>query len=226
VTMTPGEFAAKWQSVTTSESAAAQEHFIDLCRLLGEKTPNEADPQGTWYAFEKDAEKLGGGDGFADVRKKGALAWECKGKKKDRKAAYLQLQGYRDALDNPPLLVVSDLDTIEVHTNFTNLSQLTYVVTLDDLARADPSEPLRILRAVFAAPEELRPRIVHKEVTEEASSKFALLAWNLRERGHDPQRVAHFLDRLLFCLRATIRAGNNSGNNAPQSRPVPRCPDQ
>ena len=34
--MTPGEFIAKWRASELKESSAAQEHFIDLCRLLGE----------------------------------------------------------------------------------------------------------------------------------------------------------------------------------------------
>jgi hypothetical protein len=28
--MTPGEFAAKWRGITTSERAAAQSHFIEI----------------------------------------------------------------------------------------------------------------------------------------------------------------------------------------------------
>jgi hypothetical protein len=60
------------------ERAAAQEHFIDLCRMLGVPTPNEADPTGADYAFEKGTEKVGGGDGFADVWKRGHFAWEYK----------------------------------------------------------------------------------------------------------------------------------------------------
>ena len=42
--MTPGEFIAKWRAAELKERSAAQEHFIDLCRLLGEPTPAEADP--------------------------------------------------------------------------------------------------------------------------------------------------------------------------------------
>ena len=34
--MTPGEFIDKWRVSELKESSAAQEHFIDLCRLLGE----------------------------------------------------------------------------------------------------------------------------------------------------------------------------------------------
>jgi hypothetical protein len=42
VAITPAEFAVKWMGSTATERAAAQEHFIDLCRLLGVPTPNEA----------------------------------------------------------------------------------------------------------------------------------------------------------------------------------------
>ena len=101
--MTPSEFAAKWRGVTTGERASSQSHFGDLCRMLGEPTPTDADPTGSWYAFEKGAEKLAGGDGFADVWKKGFFAWEYKGKRKDLRAAYRQLVDYKDALENPPL---------------------------------------------------------------------------------------------------------------------------
>jgi len=200
--MTPSEFAAKWRGVTTGERASAQSHFGDLCRMLGEPTPTDADPTGSWYAFEKGAEKLDGGDGFADVWKKGFFAWEYKGKRKDLRAAYRQLVDYKDALENPPLLVVSDLERIEVHTNFTGLSPRTYTVTLDDLAAPDPSEPLRIMRAVFTEPEALRPTFDRAELTEAAARHFAELAGALHSRGHEPGAVAHFLDKLLFCLFA------------------------
>src|SRR5450756_1653683 len=85
--MTPSEFAAKWRGVTTGERASAQSHFLDLCRVLGQPGPTDADPTGEWYAFEKGAEKFDGRDGFADVWKKGFFAWEDKGKRKDLKAA-------------------------------------------------------------------------------------------------------------------------------------------
>ena len=55
--MTPSEFAAKWTGSTQTERAASQEHFIGLCQMLGSPTPNEPDPTGDWYAFEKGAEK-------------------------------------------------------------------------------------------------------------------------------------------------------------------------
>jgi hypothetical protein len=72
--VTPHEFAAKWAGSNRAERAAAQEHFIDLCRMLGYPTPNEADPDGDTYAFEKGAGKEGGGEGYADVWKRGHFA--------------------------------------------------------------------------------------------------------------------------------------------------------
>ncbi|MBA2556435.1 MAG: hypothetical protein H0V12_03670 [Chloroflexi bacterium] len=199
--MTSSEFAAKWSASTATERAASQEHFLDLCRLIGFPSPNQADPSGEWYAFEKGAEKTLGGDGFADVWKRGHFAWEYKGKRKDLSAAYKQLLDYREALENPPLLVVCDLDRFEVHTNFTGTVKQVHAFSLADLA-ATPREPLRILRAVMGDPEALRPQRTPKELTEQAAQEFARLAVALRDRGHDGQAVAHFLDQLLFCLFA------------------------
>lgn len=73
--MTPAEFAAKWSASTTTEKASAQEHFNDLCRMIGVPTPHEADPAGKDYAFEKGVIKTGGGGGFADVWRRGYFAW-------------------------------------------------------------------------------------------------------------------------------------------------------
>ena len=87
--LTPAAFAAKWHGVTTTEKASAQEHFIDLCRMLGEPTPHEADPIGAQFAFEKRVGKAAGGDGFADVWKRDFFAWEYKGRNKDLRATYV-----------------------------------------------------------------------------------------------------------------------------------------
>lgn len=199
--LSPAEFATKWAGSTRTERAAAQEHFIDLCRMLEVQTPNEADPTGSDYAFEKGAEKVGGGEGFADVWKRGYFAWEYKGKKKDLDAAYTQLLRYRDALDNPPTLVVCDLDRFVVRTNFTNTPTDVHEFSLIDL-RDSPQEPLRILRAVMEHPETLRPGKTRDELTAEAAEQFASLAERLRGRNHEPHAVAHFLNKLLFCMFA------------------------
>lgn len=199
--LTPAEFAAKWAGNAQTERATAQEHFLDLCRMLGVPTPNEHDPSGENYAFEKGVAKTVGGDGFADVWRRGLFAWEYKRKKKDLDAAYSQLLNYRDALENPPILVVCDLNRFVVRTNYTNTPTTVYEFTLDDL-RNDPREPLRVLRALMSNPEELKPGRTREELTAEAAQKFAALAEQLRGRGHDPQLVAHFLNKLLFCMFA------------------------
>ena len=199
--MNPSEFAAKWRGVTTGERASAQSHFIDLCHMLGQPTPIDADPTGEWYAFEKGAGKADGGEGFADVWMRDHFAWEYKGKRADLAAAYSQLNRYREALGNPPLLVVCDLARFEIHTNFTNTVPQVYRFNLGDLA-ADPGKWLPILRAVFTDPESLRPTRIREELTERAAKDFADLATALRSRGHHPHAVAHFLDRLLFAMFA------------------------
>ena len=69
----------------------------------------------------------------ADVWKRGHFGWEYKGAHADLAAAYRQLLDYREALENPPLLVVSDMERVEVHTNFTNTRTAVHIVTLADL---------------------------------------------------------------------------------------------
>ena len=65
--MTPYEFISKWRASTLMERSASQQHFLDLCELLGESKPADVDPFGEWYCFERGARKDTGGDGWADV---------------------------------------------------------------------------------------------------------------------------------------------------------------
>jgi len=197
--MTVAEFIAKWRKVELKERSAAQEHFLDLCNVFGHPTPAAADPTGEKYCFEKGAAKHGGGDGFADVWKRGFFGWEYKGKHKDLNAAYDQLLRYRDALENPPLLVLCDLDRIVVRTNFTGTISAVYDIPLEDFAA---SRNIEIVRAVFHDPEALRPGRTSIAVTQEAAARIGEIAASIRERGLDPAAVAHFLDRVVFCLFA------------------------
>ena len=197
--MTIPEFIAKWRKVELKERSAAQEHFLDLCNVFEHTTPAAADPTGESFCFEKGAAKHGGGDGFADVWKRGFSGWEYKGKHKDLADAYDQLLRYRDALESPPLLVVCDLDRIVIHTNFTGTVSATYDIPLEALA--EPRN-IEIMRAVFHNPEALRPGRTSTAVTQDAARHFAEIAAAMRERGLDPAAVAHFLDRMVFCLFA------------------------
>jgi hypothetical protein len=84
------QFKKKWSRYSGKESSAYQSHFNDLCELLGQPTPAEADPTGSEsFCFQKrvvkDAELLllkedtadyskEGDRGFADVWKKDCFA--------------------------------------------------------------------------------------------------------------------------------------------------------
>lgn len=197
--MTPQEFIAKWHAVELKERSASQAHFIDLCRLLGVKDPISDDPKGEFFAFEKGASKTSGGEGWADVWRKNCFAWEYKGKAKDLDKAFAQLQQYAIALENPPLLIVSDMDRIRIHTNWTNTVQQVHHITLEDLLDASKRD---LLRACFNDPDKLRPSKTRQLLTEEAAQRFATLAQRLRNRGHAPDAVAHFVNRLIFCMFA------------------------
>lgn len=197
--MTAKEFINKWWPSSLGERQGSQSHFNDLCRLLGEPTPTEADPDGAWYTFEKGAEKTGGGKGWADVWKRKHFAWEYKGKDKDLTAAFAQLQRYSLALENPPILIVSDMDTIIVHPNFTNAVNKPFTITLSDLEREDKR---RILKLAFTDPEQLRPEVTREDITKEAAKEFADIAIALQSRNHAPEKVAHFINKVVFCLFA------------------------
>ena len=197
--MTPGMFIAKWRASELKERSAAQSHFIDLCRLLGEPTPTDADPAGGWYCFERGARKDSGGDGWADVWKRGCFAWEYKGRRADLDAAFNQLRQYALALENPPLLIVSDMARFRIRTNWTNSVSVTHEFTLDDLADGATRDKLKW---AMSDPERLRPGETRQGVTERAAATFAELAQGLRDRGHEPQAVAHFVNRLVFCMFA------------------------
>ncbi len=201
------EFIERWKASKLSERASAQSHFIDLCEVLGQPHPAAADQSGDTFTFEKHVSKLKGGKGYADVWKRGFFAWEYKGKHKDLEAAYRQLADYREDLENPPLLVVCDQERFEIHTNYTGTAKQVYSFRLDDLLSTTPTAncalpPLDVLRSLFIEPELLRPERAAARVTEQAAVEFGSLASSLRDRGTDPERAAHFLMRLLFCLFA------------------------
>ncbi|QNI30309.1 class I SAM-dependent DNA methyltransferase [Alloacidobacterium dinghuense] len=205
------EFVYRWKINSQSERSGAQSHFIDLCDMLGEKHPAASDSAGERYAFEKPVSRTRGGKGYADVWMRDHFAWEYKGKHKDLKKAYEQLNDYREDLGNPPLLVVCDLDRFEVHTNFTATSKRIYAFNLEDLNRNQvtatcPLPPIDVLRALFGDYSILRPERTDAQVTQDAARLFSRLAERLeiedRSLGATRAEIAHFLMRLLFCLFA------------------------
>lgn len=206
--MQVSQFINKWAKTQLSERAASQEHFIDICRLLGVKTPAELDPTGDTFTFEKGAKVSApasagskGDRGWADVWYKGRFAWEYKRKDKHKtlEAAYQQLQKYREDLENPPLLIVCDIARFEIHTNFTGYKPEVHQIALEELA---DEGKLTLFRKVFTDPESFKPSETVAAITEKIAAKIGTIAQALRDRGHDPHEAAHFLMKVMFCLFA------------------------
>jgi len=195
--LTVEQFIGRWEKNNLNEQQGAHLHFLDLCNFL-EETPPSAETS-DFYKFEKAAAKNDGRKGRADVWKKGFFAWEYKAPNGDLKAAFQQLQRYTIALENPPLLVVSDMRIIKIYTNFNNTIQKAYHFELHDLIYP---EKCQLLKNVFRDPEKLNPNLTQDEITEEFAREFADLAQQLRDQKFNPIEVAHFLNRVLFCLFA------------------------
>jgi hypothetical protein len=161
--MNPAEFKQKWTRYSGKETSAYQEHFNDLCRLLGQPTPAQADPTGSEnFCFQKrvvkDAELFAFDDvgrveenpeterGFVDVWKRDCFAWEYKGKKKNLDDANRQLLRYRESLLNPPLLIVCDFDRYIIRTNFNGTVQETHEFTNAQIDEPRSLSPPRLVR--------------------------------------------------------------------------------
>ena len=117
-----------------------------------------------------------------------------KGKRADLDAAFGQLRLYALALENPPLLIVSDMLRFRIRTNWTNSVSKTYEFGLDDLT--DAATRNRLKWAV-SDPGRLRPGETRQSLTEQAAQSFATVAQSLRERRHAPNA------RLLVASRGT-----------------------
>ena len=193
--MTPERFIALWQNNPLSERAGAQGHFDDLCDLLGVDKPRDPGH----YCFERGAGKASGGEGWADVWKRGHFGWENKRPGRDLRAALKQLTDYSLELENPPLLVVCDRERIEIHTAFTGYPDEPRTILIADLGQP---EHLQTLRWIFTEPEKLRPVKSLAAITEEAAGQFGAVAETMRKRGLESQPVAHFLIQCLFCMFA------------------------
>ena len=194
--MTPQAFIAKWRDNPLTERAGAQAHFEDLCALLEVAPPRE---EGV-YQYERGLiKKSSASQGWADVWKRGCFAWEYKAPDKDLGAALKQLMVYALALDNPPLLVVSDRKRIEIHTHFTGTPSEVHEILLENIG-----QPLNLqkLRWLFESPERFKPSTTTYAVTEEAARKMGALAARLNAQGNTPLQTAHFLIQCVFCMFA------------------------
>ena len=127
-----------------------------------EPTPADADPAAERYCFECRAQKNSGGDGWSDVWNRGCFAWEYKCRRADLHAAFNQLRQYALALENPPLLIVSDMAQLRIRTSWANSVSGTHEFTLDDLVDGATRNKLKW---AMSEPQRLRPGETRQTVT-------------------------------------------------------------
>lgn len=223
------DFVKRWANTELKERQSYQAHFIDVCRLIGIDPPDGSgkDANGLRFMFEAGVKQEGGAQGFADVWYEGHFAIEYKApnKYKSLDDAYNQLKKYREALNNPPLLIVTDIFWWEIHTNFTNAPTRVYrfahdeigMLSLNVIQDRQESRALDLLRYIFKDPNRLHPNRSKDDVTQAAAAEFEKIASAMRahEQSADPDRIAHFLTKLVFCLFAedvgllpTMRSGH------------------
>ncbi|MEL6407147.1 MAG: DNA methyltransferase [Chloroflexota bacterium] len=198
------DFVANWRGTELKERSAYQAHFMELCELVGYEKPTGSgvDSRGNAFEFEYSLKKQSGSQGFADVYLQNHFAIEYKapGKYADLRAAYDQLLRYRESLNSPPLFVVTDIQNWEIHTNWSNTAKKVYSFTHEEIATR--SVVRDYLRWLFFEPQRLHPNRNKEQVTADAANAFKLIAENMREWEAEPDRIADFLVRLVFCLFA------------------------
>ena len=192
-TLRPDQFVAKWYDAAFGEKQASQELFLDLCALVGHPTP-AAYGRLELFTFEKPVP-----GGFADAYKEGHFAWEFKGLDHQLDEGMRQAIRYAADLKNPPLLIVSSFKTIRIRTNFRGKERVIYEIPINLLYQVPYLEKLRW---AFFDPDRLEPENTVEQVTQETASLFYEVVAIMEEMDEDPERLARYLNQLIFCLYA------------------------
>ena len=190
--ITPQEFVARWRDAGFGERQGAQSFFNDLCGLVGHATPAAyGDPEA--FTFEKSVP-----GGSADAYFEEHFGWEFKGKDAQLDGAFDQLLRYQVHLKTPPLLIVSSFETIRVQTNFPGMETARYDLDIGEFERPERRE---LLRDVFFAPHRFRERLRSVDaVTRETASLFQSIVVDMEAQNEEPERLARYLNQLVFCL--------------------------
>ena len=191
-TITPPEFIARWRDAGFGERQGAQSFFNDLCGLAGHPAPAAyGDPEA--FTFEKAVP-----GGFADAYFEERFGWEFKGRDAQLDGAFDQLLRYQVHLKTPPLLIVSSFQTIRIQTNFPGMETARYDIGVSEL---EHPERLGLVRDAFFAPHRFRERLRSVDaVTRETAALFQSIVEDMEERNEDPERLARYLNQLVFCL--------------------------
>ncbi len=195
--MRPEEFVAKWRDIDFGEKQASQEMFLDICALVDHPTP-VAYGNSEVFTFEKWVP-----GGFADAYLEEHFGWEFKGSDDQLDAALNQLLRYQVHLKTPPLLIVSSFRTIRIRTNFPGMETALHEIPV---AALDRKENLDKLRHAFHAPAEFRTNRTVEKATEETARLFYGIVEDMERRLDDrkngPEKLARYLNQIVFCLYA------------------------
>jgi hypothetical protein len=206
--------AERWRASTLGEKQAFQHWFLEFCDALGvdRPSPNAADD----YCFEKSValqrHDLTDGVGRIDCWKAGHFAVEAKGtgskgsSEIHLRRAFKQVSDYVAAEPGtvPPYLMVVDVPRELIiwegwRGGFGGFAAGRRIL-LDQLP--DRPDDIALLQDIFAQPKFRDPRGKAQQVTRDTAGKLAELAAALEDRGHDPEKVARFLMRCVFCCFA------------------------
>ena len=192
-TLTPPEFIARWRDAGFGERQGAQPFFSDLCGLVGHPTPAAyGNPDA--FTFEKWVP-----GGFADAYFEERFGWEFKGGDDQLPGAFNQLLRYQIYLKTPPLLIASSFQRIQIRTNFPGMETVLHEIPVAEL---DQATHLAKLRNCFFAPGEFRPNRSVEDVTRETAELFRDIVADMEQHTDDPQRLARYLNRIVFSLYA------------------------
>ena len=211
-------FRIKWDRYQGTETRHYQAHFNEICEIVGHEIPAD-DLENQDFQFQQPAPTPGDRNGVADVWLRNHFVMEYKKPGKNLDDAYTQTLRYRDGLGNPPLLIVSDFETIRIHTNFTGTVSDTYTITLDDLRDIEqnatrksalgivsesPLSIYQVLRYCFYEPGNLKPSNTPDDLTQAAAGVFWRISDELQKYNDGKDfEIARFLSQLLFCMFAS-----------------------
>ena len=191
--MNAQDFIQHWRNTPFGERQGAQSFFDDICRLVGHPRPADSQDQEN-FTFEKAVP-----GGFADAYKAGHFGWEFKGNERQLRGAFDQLLRYQVYLKTPPLLVVSSFQLIRVQTNFPGKETVVHDIPIAELG---DNEQLQKLRNIFFDPGAFEPQRTVEQVTRETARLFGRIAEDMEKRGAGGERLARYLNQIVFCLYA------------------------
>ena len=200
----PSEFAAKWRGRTlnerTGQPGALHRPLPHARRADAERgrpdrrraTPSRRAPR-----------RSAGGDGFADVWKRGHFAWEYKGKHKDLDGRLPAAPAVPRGAGEPAAAGRLRPRPLRGPHQLHEHRQAASTPSPRRPARATRRSRCASCARVMEHPEQLRPGNDPRRA-DRRGRRASSPPWpsGLRDRGHEPHEVAHFLDKLLFCMFA------------------------